>query len=58
MIEMRYPNRDLWRMIEILVVAMVIAWVLTSPTQVHTTRLTLGLAFFFALMLVGRRFRP
>ena len=54
--EMRHPNRAQWRMIEALFVAVVIAGVLTLPTEVHRTRLALGLAIFGAL-LVGRHFR-
>jgi hypothetical protein len=53
---MLYPNRAQWRMIELVVVIVSIAWVLTSPTEDHLTRLFIGLATF-AVMLLARHFR-
>ena len=55
--KMPYPNRARWRMIESLVVTVVIAWVLTSPTEDHLIRLAFALAIF-AAMLLGRHLRP
>ena len=57
LLQMWYPNRAQWRMIETLVVAVVIAWVLTSPTEDHLSRLAFALAIF-AAMLFGRHLRP
>ena len=50
---MSYPNRIHSRMIEILVVTVVIAWVLTSQAEDQAARLFVGLAIF-TLMLLGR----
>jgi hypothetical protein len=51
-----YPNRTDWRMIETLVVTVVIAWALTSRAENQTTRLFVGLVIF-SLMLWSRHFR-